>query len=310
MKDPPGLFSRLPQLKEARKIKLRRIAQCLFLLLLPLLLLPGCGKQEGSPAPRIGVADSAALLQAHPLYESYAKKKQLLEGKRWAAEALGNLPPALVEASPLSASLPDGSGEAKAALLAADWQRRIEERRRQLLAQFESEYKAYQTELDKEMEASFFNLALRANSLALSAAEAAANEEAVNALKQERAAKLKVREQTLQNRIIAELAALERQARQESDAVHLQENRSQTSEAQTLPQSARPGKDNAALQELNALEKELSELENRMRREIEAAAAKAAEKQDIAVVFSQNFVGVNVSALDMTDSIIAEMAKQ
>jgi Skp family chaperone for outer membrane proteins len=287
------------------------------------LAVAGCGSQQAKTAPpdappKIGAIDMEKAIKAHPRYaevgrlqQDYATLAARLEAEK-AKEA--NMPGLMAPG--------DASGLEQAA--AKEFDARMEAKRAEINTRLDaaanqvnrdmaSELDAYAAELDKEYQPQLFSLQLKLKTVQLSKEEGAALQGQVDKLQQERAAKIDARRRELLAKADAAMKTKQSDGEKELAAFAAKEQSElagqiAAQQAAAAGRIAAPGQTGgAAADKLDATGREIAALQDAIVADIRDKAAKVAVNQGLATVLAG--IKVNVSAVDITDAVIAEFKK-
>ncbi len=293
-----------------------RLASLMVLIVFSMMILSGCAKQpveEKKPA-KFGVLDLNEVMQNHPLYEQYLSKRHQLEKLRWQLVQTATEEKFHVESGE-NAEFAAVAGEldAKLALLQTEWQRRINEQEKELQQQLEKKMSDYQAEIDARNADELFNLHLRSVSLQMSQANIEANQRAAEEIRVKKEELLAARHTELRQEKNRRLSELHEKARAEIDAFYQQGQE----QLQTMQQAAVAAAEKKALQlqqspqannAVEAAEKDILQLEGRMKNDVVQVVALVAEKNELDSVFTK--VVLNINAIEITKEVIAEIVKR
>jgi len=300
-------------------------------LILAAILLTGCSRStpETKPptAPEIGVIDMDKAIEAHRRYPEWKKIKQ--QG----ATLNQQLAAITRQASDREMSAFNLSGKAAEGLRAAaeqefkakmmakqqELQARLADKADKVRSQLALELKAYAEQLEKEYRTPQFNLQLKLQIVRMNEQEAAAVQQELNDLKAEQAGKIAAREQQLADSMEAALAP-EKEAIEQELASYAQQLHAEISakmSAQTagiagnISQSAISPDDMTTIsglkQQLTMKQQAMNDVETEIVNDIKDKTAKVAIDRNLEAVLTGH--KVNVSAVDVTDLVIAEVKK-
>ena len=313
-------------------MKMTTPIRLLAILTLGAVLLTGCARSapETKPpaAPLIGVIDMDKAIKAHPKHPEWQKLKeqaatlqqQLAAEAGRAAGASPQMPAMQLPAAAASGLQAAAEQEfnAKMAAKQQELQARLVEKGGKLHSELSAELKTYAGQLEQEYQPQQFNLQLKMQTVRMDEKEAAATKQKLDDLKAEQAGKLTAREQELSQKLEAALAPDKAASEQELTAYakQLHAEISQKMAAQTgnladksagiMSPPSMAGV-SALEQQLTMKQQEISVLEQFILNDIREKAAKVASESNLDVVFTGQ--RVNVSAMDITDAVIAAIKK-
>jgi hypothetical protein len=308
----------------------RKIIGFLLLLATVLLTVAGCGKQSAAdtkPQPTIGILDVNKAIKAHRQYGAVEQLQQEVnmltrqlaaeQSQKTTVTAPGtNL--AAAGAAELN-SAADQEFSAKMAAKQAEFNTQLDARAEQIRQLQAPQLDAYTQEIDKEYQPQIFNLQLKLKTVKLTKEEAAAVQQQLEKIQAERAAKLKAKQQQLAKNLDEVMAAEHAKYAQQLTAYRetLQTQMQQQLAAQQSQLNARlvpstvsqadPGTTNATAQQLAVKRQQLNDLQQQIIKDTEDTVARIAAERGLTTVLTK--VRVNVSAVDLTDAVIAEFKK-
>lgn len=305
-----------------------------LMVLLVLVAATGCfnkSAQQDTAAPAgIGVIDLNKAVEVHPKYQQLLTlKKELntivaqaeVEQQQAAAKAKsqagGLLPP---DGAALNTALEQEFKE-KMAAKQAELQQTLAAKAGDLHSKLETELKEYSSEVDQEYQPQIFNLQLKLKTVQLNQEELTALQAEVQKLQQMRSEKLAVKEKELSERMNASLAPEQAAAEQQlaAYAKELQAELAQKAAAASAEIAARnqasldslapdPGAVTGQLaQQAGMKRQEIQVLEEFILQDVRDKAAKIAAERQLDSIIAN--IQVNVSAMDITEAVIAEFKK-
>ncbi|HWR44339.1 molecular chaperone Skp [Sporomusa sp.] len=314
-------------------MKLTTPIRFLATLILGAVLLTGCARsipETKSPeAPQVGVIDMDKAIKAHPKHQEWQKLKEQAAtlNQQLAAEAgrTAGVTPQL-PAMNLPGSAESGlraaaeqEFNAKMAAKQQELQTRLADKANKIHGELSSTLKTYAEQLDKEYQPQLFNLQLKLQTVRMDEKESAEVKKALDGVKAEQANKLAVREKELVQKMDAALTP-DKAAIEQELAAYAKELNSEISNkmaAQTAnmagqsAQSTIPPATSASVsaleQQFTRKQQEISAIEEYILNDIRDKAAKVATERSLDVVLTGQ--RVNVSAVDITDAVIAAIKK-
>lgn len=304
------------------------------MVLLVLVAATGCFNktaQQDTAAPAgIGVIDLNKAVEVHPKYQQLLTLKKELN--TIVAQAEVEQQQAAAKAKPQAGGLlpPDGAAlntaleqefKEKMAAKQAELQQTLAAKAGDLHSKLETELKEYSSEVDQEYQPQIFNLQLKLKTVQLSQEELTALQAEVQKLQQIRSEKLAIKEKELSERMNASLAPEQAAAEQQlaAYAKELQAELAQKAAAASAEIAARnqasldslapdPGAVTGQLaQQAGMKRQEIQVLEEFILQDVRDKAAKIAAERQLDSVIAN--VQVNVSAMDITEAVIAEFKK-
>jgi len=304
------------------------------MVLLVLVAATGCFNktaQQDTAAPAgIGVIDLNKAVEVHPKYQQLLTLKKELN--TIVAQAEVEQQQAAAKAKPQAGGLlpPDGAAlntaleqefKEKMAAKQAELQQTLAAKAGDLHSKLETELKEYSSEVDQEYQPQIFNLQLKLKTVQLSQEELTALQAEVQKLQQMRSEKLAIKEKELSERMNASLAPEQAAAEQQlaAYAKELQAELAQKAAAASAEIAARnqasldslapdPGAVTGQLaQQAGMKRQEIQVLEEFILQDVRDKAAKIAAERQLDSVIAN--VQVNVSAMDITEAVIAEFKK-
>lgn len=305
-----------------------------LMVLLVLVAATGCfnkSAQQDTAAPAgIGVIDLNKAVEVHPKYQQLLTLKKELN--TIVAQAEVEQQQAAAKAKPQAGGLlaPDGAAlntaleqefKEKMAAKQTELQQTLAAKAADLHSKLGTELKEYSSEVDQEYQPQIFNLQLKLKTVQLNQEELTALQAEVQQLQQMRSEKLAVKEKELSERMNASLAPEQAAAEQQlaAYAKELQAELAQKAAAASAEIAARnqtsldslapdPGAVTGQLaQQAGMKRQEIQVLEEFILQDVRDKAAKIAAERQLDSVIAN--VRVNVSAMDITEAVIAEFKK-
>lgn len=309
----------------------------LAILALGAVLLTGCSRStpetKQPEVPQIGVINMDKAIQAHPKYQDWQKLKQQaatlnqrLAAKSGAATAATDQQMAGMN---LTGSAIDGlksaaeqEFNAKMSAKQKELQEKLAEKANKAHDELSTKLKAYAEELDKEYQPQIFNLQLKLQTVQLGEKEAAEVKKKLDDLKAEQEGKVAAREkelaQNMDNTLAPERAAMEQEltayAKQLDAELSNKLNAQSADLAGKIAESAQSpaltptAPDGLELeQQLQMKQQEIDVLEGYILDDIRDKTAKVASERQLDAVLTG--YRVNISAVDITDAVIAAVKK-
>ena len=304
------------------------------MVLLVLVAATGCfnktAQQDTATPAGIGVIALNKAVEVHPKYQQLLTLKKELN--TIVAQAEVEQQQAAAKAKPQAGGLlpPDGAAlntaleqefKEKMAAKQAELQQTLAAKAGDLHSKLETELKEYSSEVDQEYQPQIFNLQLKLKTVQLSQEELTALQAEVQKLQQMRSEKLAIKEKELSERMNASLAPEQAAAEQQlaAYAKELQAELAQKAAAASAEIAARnqasldslapdPGAVTGQLaQQAGMKRQEIQVLEEFILQDVRDKAAKIAAERQLDSVIAN--VQVNVSAMDITEAVIAEFKK-
>lgn len=306
----------------------RIIFRSLAALATVLLVVAGCSQRpatDTTPQSTVGVVAVNKAIQAHSKYPAVEQLQQEINTLQRQITAIKDQPspaPGGSLTAAAAASINQAAEQEFTAKMAAKHEAlsaQFNERARELRQELEEKLAAYTQEIDKDYHPQIFNLQLKLKTVRLTEEEAKALQGELEKLQNERGAKLAAKQSELAKEMEAALAAEKDRLNQELAAyqqalnAELQQKVAAEKAAlasRSLPQTVAPaaGEARAELErQLAAKQQELKALQQAINKDLEDKVAQIAGKRGLTTVLTE--VGVNVSAVDITDSVIAEFKK-
>lgn len=313
-------------------MKMATPIRLLATLILGTVLLTGCARPapETQPpaAPQAGVIDMDKAVRAHSKHPEWQKlKEQAATLQQQLTAEAGRTAGAAPEMSAMQLPPAAESGlraaaeqefNAKMTAKQQELQARLAEKAGKLHSELTAELRTYAGQLEQEYQPQQFNLQLKLQTIRMDETAAAAIKQQLDDLKAEQAAKLAAREQELSKKLEAALAPEQAASEQELAAYAKQLNaeisQKLAAQAGNLAENntgslSRPSATgvSALEQQLALKQQEISALEQSILNDIREQAGKVAAESSLDVVFTGH--RVNVSAVDITDAVIAAVKK-
>jgi Skp family chaperone for outer membrane proteins len=302
-------------------------------LILGAVLLTGCARStpetKTPEAPKVGVIDMDKAINAHSKHAEWQKLKQqantlmqqltIEAGK--ASNTAQQFPPMNLPGSAADGlkSAAEQEFNAKMSAKQQELQARLADKANKIHGDLSSQLKTYSEQLDKEYQPRLFNLQLKMQTVRMDEKESAELKAALDALKAEQADKLAAKEKELVQNMNAALAPDKAVIEQElaTYAKQLNAELSQKIVSQTegmagkmtqLPKTPAASANISALeQQMGMKQQEINALEEYIINDIRDKAAKVATERGLDAVLTG--YKVNVSAIDITDAVIAAIKK-
>lgn len=286
-------------------------------------------KDTNATPASVGVIDMTKAVQAHPKYQQLTVLKQQLNTIIAQAQAKQQPVPSLSPANPMQdhAALNtafEQEYKEKMSAKQAELHQRLVAKADQLRSQLASEFKEYTGEVDKEYQPQIFSLQLKLKTIQLSKEEMAALQAELEKVQQIRSEKLAVKEKQFAEQMDKTMAPEQAAVEQELAAYSQQLNNqlAQKAAAKGAEIEARNNSlanansmsNAAASNQIRELEKqagmkkqEISALEQAIIQDVRDTAAKVAAERQLDTIIAN--IQINVSAVDITESVIAEFKK-
>ncbi|EAX46465.1 outer membrane chaperone Skp (OmpH) [Thermosinus carboxydivorans Nor1] len=278
------------------------------------------------PKPQVGILDVQKAVKAHPKYAELQRRQQELNTLLAQVEA-EKQQTAQPSARP---TLPDGAAgldealarefDARVAAKQAEIKARLDAKTAEVREELHRQLAAYTQEVDKEYYPQIFSLQLKLKTVQLTKDEMEALQKQHDNLQSERAAKIAAKERQLAAELEKRMAPEQNAAEQELAAYAEQLNAAYAQQAaakklemaQRLPggQTSAPaagGPRTSAEQQAALKRTEIKVLQDFIHKDIADKAAKAAGERGLTAVLTT--YKVNISAVDITDAVIAEFKK-
>lgn len=305
----------------------------LVILILSVVLFAGCSRSktpETKPpeVPQVGVINMDKAINAHPRYQEWQKLKQQaatlqqqLTGQATQASD-ASVPPAVDLQSSAANGLQAAAAQefnAKMAAKQQELQAKLAEKAKKIQGELADELKAYAQELDTEYQSRIFNQQLKLQTVHMDEKEAAEAKKTLDALKAEQANKLSAKEKELGQSVdvllAPEKAAIEQELAAYANKVNAELNVQTANQTAALSakiaQSGIPPATTAAnpqlMQQLDMKQQEINALEEYILNDIRDKTAKVAIERHLDTVLTG--YQVNVTAVDITDAVIAAFKK-
>lgn len=309
-------------------------AKIVFLsaLLTVTLLAAGCGTKstpetKTAAVPQVGILNVDKAVQAHPKYAEYQRLQK--EYNTLAAQAAVEKQTA-VQGQAQDNAMPDGALQGLNEALGQEFNSKVaakqneisvrlnqkaDEVRRDLAGQFD----AYTKEMDETYQNQIFSLQLKLKTVQLSKEEMEALQKQLEQLQGERSAKLAAKEKELSGQLEAAMAPEKAAAEQELSAYANDVNTALQQQAaaksaeiaarmQTAPLQSQAGQSRTETEQKAALKsREIAVLQDSIIKDIQDKTAKIAAERGLEAVLG--VYKVNISAVDITDAVIAEIKK-
>ncbi|SDE99045.1 hypothetical protein [Sporolituus thermophilus] len=308
----------------------RRRTLILLVFLLIAAFSAGCFRSASDtnapPKPQVGILDVQKAVKAHPKYAELERRQQELNTLLAQAEAEKKqaAPP------PARPALPDGAAgvdealarefDARVAAKQAEIKARLDAKAAEVREELHRQLAAYTQEVDKEYHPQIFSLQLKLKTVQLTKDEMEALQKQHDNLQRERAAKIAAKERELAAELEQRLAPAQKAAEQELAAYAQQLNAAFAQQAaakklemtERLPGGQTPapaaGQARTPAEQQAALKRaEIKVLQDFIQKDIADKAAKAAGERGLTAVLAT--YKVNISAVDITDAVIAEFKK-
>jgi len=309
-------------------------AKIVFLsaLLTVTLLAAGCGTKstpetKTTAVPQVGILNVDKAVQAHPKYADYQRLQK--EYNTLAAQASVEKQ-AAAQGQAQDNAMPDGALQglnealgqefnskvaAKQNEISVRLNQKVDQVRRDLSGQFD----AYTKEIDETYQNQIFSLQLKLKTVQLSKEEMEALQKQLEQLQGERSAKLAAKEKELSGQLEAVMAPEKAAAEKELSAYANEVNTALQQQAavksaeiaarmQTAPLQSQAGQGRTETEQKAALKsQEITVLQDSIIKDIQDKTAKIAAERSLEAVLG--VYKVNVSAVDITDAVIAEIKK-
>ncbi|HMM20913.1 MAG TPA: hypothetical protein PKA10_09225 [Selenomonadales bacterium] len=272
-------------------------------------------KSADNQAP-IGVMDMDKAIKNHPKYNELLRLQQEADNlsREAQAENYSARPAGPDEAAGL-ASAADQEFKAKMAAKQAEIETGLRASVEELQRKQAADMDAYAQELDKEYQPEIFDRQLKLKTVKLTPEQATALEAEINAIQKERAAKLAAHQQelagTLNERLAAKQAAAQSELEQYSRDLHAaigsKLSAQQAEVAGRGPSQPAGGAAGEKVQAAAFKRQEVSVLQDFILNDIRDKGAKIAVEKGLGTVLTG--VRANISAVDITDAVIAEFKK-
>ena len=288
-------------------------------------------KDTNAIPANIGMIDMAKAVQAHPKYKDLVTLKQELntliakgqaQAKQQAAAATAPIAAApLQDSSALNAALEQEFKE-KMAAKQAELHQMLLAKADALRQQFSTEMNDYTAEIDKEYQPKVFNLQLKLKTVQLSKEEMTSLQTEMENLQQTRHEKLAAKEKELSERMDAAMAPEQAVVEQQLADFSKQLN-DQLAQKAAVKGAEISGRNQAAMgtiqpngadnglreleQQAGFKQQEVNVLEQTIMQDVRDKAAKVAAERQLDSVIAN--VQVNITAIDITEAVIAEFKK-
>lgn len=311
-------------------------AKIVFLsaLLTVTLLAAGCGTKstpetKTAPAPQVGILNVDKAVQAHPKYADYQRLQK--EYNTLTAQAAVEKQAAAQGQAVDHAAMPEGAlqglneqlGQEFNSKVAAKQQEisvRLNQKADQVRRDLSAQFDAYTKEIDETYQSQIFSLQLKLKTVQLSKEEMEALQKQLEQLQGERSAKLSVKEKELSGQLESlmapEKAAAEKELSayaNELNAALQQQAAAKGAEIAARMQQAAPLQTPTAQGRTESEQKaalksqEMKVLQDFIIKDIQDKTAKIAAERGLEAVLGT--YKVNISAVDITDAVIAELKK-
>lgn len=293
------------------------------------LLFGGCGASKVPEQPKpavssLGIINVQKAIQAHPRYSAYQDLERQFNTLAAQAEAQqkvqqGSVPNASVPDSALQ-GINDALNQefnAKMSEKQQEINNRLSQKAERLHRELSSEFDSYGQEIDQTYQGQIFSLQLKLKTVQIAKEEMEKLQKQLEDLQSERSAKLAAKEKELASRLEAAMAPEKAAAEQELSAyaAQLHASLAQQGEAKAAELASRlpaPSTQAAAgrsdLEQQAALKhQEVQAMQSSIIKDIENYAAKVAAQKGLEAVLGN--YSVNVTAVDITDAVIAEFKK-
>lgn len=304
-------------------LKNRRNISIAVAMVIVLGFVAGCASKPSPDAksvenqPTIGVMDMDKAIKNHPKYNEFLRLQQ--EFNSLTSEAQAESAPAQTpgpdEVAGL-ASAADQEFRAKMAAKQAEIETGLRASAEELHHKQAGEMDAYAQELDKEYQPKIFDLQLKLKTVQLTKEQAAALEADIAAIQKERTAKLASRQQELAGKMDEMMAAKQATAQSElgsySRELHAaigSKLSAQQAEVagRSSPRAPLSGTASEKAQAAAFKRQEVNVLQEFILNDIRDKGAKIAVEKGLSTVLAG--VRANISAVDITDAVIAEFKK-
>lgn len=309
----------------------RIIIGCLIFLATVLLTVAGCSKTPAadtkSQQQTVGVIDVNKAIKAHRQYAAVEQLQQEVNTltRQLAAEKshkAGRTAPTANLPATAAAGLNSAAEQEYTAKMAAkqdEFNAQLAARAAQIRQQLAPQLDAYTKEIDKDYQPQIFNLQLKLKTVQMKKEESVAVQQQLEKIQAERAGKLTAKQQELAKQMEEVMAKEQAQYAQQLAAyeatLHDQIQQQQAAQqklqaARTVPNTIDESPEKTASiieQQLAAKHQELNALQQQIIKDTEDTAARIAAERGLTAVLTK--VKVNISAIDITDAVIAEFKK-
>lgn len=309
-------------------------AKIVFLsaLLTVTLLAAGCGTKstpetKTAAVPQVGILNVDKAVQAHPKYADYQRLQK--EYNTLAAQASVEKQ-AAAQGQAQDNAMPDGALQglnealgqefnSKVAAKQNEISVRLNQKADQVRRDLSGQFDAYTKEMDEIYQNQIFSLQLKLKTVQLSKEEMEALQKQMEQLQGERSAKLSAKEKELSGQLEAAMAPEKAAAEKELSAYANEVNTALQQQAaaksaeiaartQTAPLQSQVGQGRTETEQKAALKsQEITVLQDSIIKDIQDKTAKIAAERGLEAVLG--VYKVNVSAVDITDAVIAEIKK-
>lgn len=309
-------------------------AKIVFLsaLLTVTLLAAGCGAKstpetKTAAAPQVGILNVDKAVQAHPKYADYQVLQK--EYNTLTAQAAVEKQ-AAAQGQAQDNAMPDGALQglnealgqefnSKVAAKQNEISVRLNQKADQVRRDLSGQFDAYTKEIDETYQSQIFSLQLKLKTVQLSKEEMEALQKQLEQLQGERSAKLAAKEKELSGQLEAAMAPEKAAAEKELSAYANEVNTTLQQQAaaksaeiaarmQTAPLQSQAGQGRTETEQKAALKsREIAVLQDSIIKDIQDKTAKIAAERSLEAVLS--VYKVNVSAVNITDAVIAEIKK-
>ena len=291
------------------------------------LVAAGCGAKpapEVKPVtPSVGVMNIQKAMQAHPKFASYQELNRQYNTLAAQAQAQQTQSGYALQSTASETAI-QGINEslnqefnAKMADKQNIINTRLTQKAKDLNRELSAQFDQYKQEIDQTYNPQIFSLQLKLKTIQLTKEEMEALQKQLEQLQGERAAKLAAKEKEIEDRMQVAMAPEKATAEQELNAYATQLNASlqqqgaakkaeiagRLQSGQDQPTGARSELEQQAMLK----GQEVKALQQAMIKEIEDKTAKIASERKLEAVFG--VYSVNVTAVDITDAVIAEFKK-
>jgi chromosome segregation ATPase len=277
----------------------------------------GCGSiKSENVQSKIGIIDFEKARGGHPEYQNLSRLKEKLAALELQREGL--IAASFKADSAKLKQDPDNFSkeqyESKLAAKQTEIRKQMESKANSLQTEIGNELKNYSTELDKSYYLQLFNLQLKLKTLQLPADEFEKIKQEMEGLQAEKTAKLKARQQELEDKYHTAMQAEEVKSKSELDSYAADLNVSLAQQREIFDKQQAERKEilnepltkddqlTATREQISALQQQIKDLQEKIDNDIKSQGIRLAVEQSLGVVLTG--VEVNIRAIDLTDNLI------